>query len=252
MKRVKNSELRIKSLLLVFLIFCTLNSTFLISPVFAQDSSPSADFKTKLKILQEEIASKAANLKSEVNKRLLNKVYAGFIKTISENGINLAPDSNPKNIILNEYTEYSAKTSKISLKNLAEQDFIIALGDSDEKGVLTAKKVIKTSSNSATLQQAFYGSVTSVTPNITINTNQGTKLKIITDKNTTFQLGKNTADIKKVLVGKPIIALGELNGENLSTRFIYIYPYAATKPLSISSSSALPAGRQASPSGKQN
>ncbi len=211
----------------------------LVTPTFAQEASPSSDFKTKLKALQEEIASKAANLKLEVSKKLLNKVYLGSIKTLVGPNISLNTNTGLKNIIINEYTEYFNKGQKINLKNISEANFIIALGDSDEKGVLTAKRVIKTSSTSATFTQAVYGEVTTITPNIVINTKQGTKITIKTDKNTSYQFGKNDSDFKKVLVGKPIIALGDLEGQELSARFIYIYPYALlpNQPTSTSSAS---------------
>lgn len=228
-------------IIIIFIII--INFIGFLPSVFAQDASPSADFKSKLKALQEEIASKAADFKTEVSKKLLNKVYIGFIKTLSDSSITINNPSGFQNITINEYTEYTSKGSKIAFKNLAENSFIIALGDSDEKGVLTAKKVIKTSSSSAILEQAFYGEVTAIKPDITINTKQGTKLTVKTAQNTTFQLGKNEVDFKKVMVGKPIIAVGELTGQDLTARFIYIYPYALLPTPATSTNSASSSGK---------
>ena len=59
-----------KYLLILLLVTCYL---LLPHPVAAVDSTPSAEIKAKLEELKKEIASKAAKLKQEVNRKLQNK-----------------------------------------------------------------------------------------------------------------------------------------------------------------------------------
>lgn len=101
---------------------------------YAVDSSPSADVKTKLEELKKEIASKAAKLKSQVDYKLRNKAYIGELKAKSDTTLTLATASDPRIVNVNQDTVYEGK---IKLEN-----YVAALGDSDETGVLTAKKVI--------------------------------------------------------------------------------------------------------------
>lgn len=141
--RVKNSEFRMKNLIIIFFTFLTLNST-LISPVYASDSSPSADIKTKLEALKKEIASKAAQLKQEVNKKLTNKAYVGKIKTKSDTAITIASKNGPRIVNITQDSEFIShvKGKKYSQKLISEEDYIASLGDIDENQVLTAKRLI--------------------------------------------------------------------------------------------------------------
>src|SRR5581483_7675450 len=118
----------------------TLNSSLLTHHSLAADSSSSAktaspspsSLQQKVDQLKQEIASKAAVLKSEVNKQLQNKVYAGVVVEKSDNKISVATATGNKTILVNEYTDYrgsiSAKQTKstFSLKTLALGDFIAA------------------------------------------------------------------------------------------------------------------------------
>lgn len=112
-----------------------------IPSVYATDSTPSANVRTKLEELKKEIASKAAVLKQEVNKKLTNKAYMGNIKTKSTNSITLASSTGPKMVSINQDTEFTSKF-KGKTKIIKEEDFIGALGDVDETGVLIAKRII--------------------------------------------------------------------------------------------------------------
>ena len=82
--------------------------SLLIGPttVFAADSTPSADVQSKLKALQNEIASKAAKLKNEISKKLQNKAYIGVVKSKSSNTLTLATRSGTKVVNTNQDTIY--------------------------------------------------------------------------------------------------------------------------------------------------
>lgn len=128
-------------------ITCIIFITFIIfiNPVYAADSTPSADIKAKLEELKKEIASKAAKLKDEVSQKLQNKAYVGLIKVKSQTGVTLATPKGPKIVSINQDTEFVSKLKakkSFSPKTLTLEDFVAALGDIDEAGVLTAKKIV--------------------------------------------------------------------------------------------------------------
>lgn len=211
------------------------------SPTFALESTKSAttsaDLRQKLKLLQEEIASKAAQLKQEVSKKLQNKVYLGFIKSKSENSLSIATDQDVKIINLNEFTEYEGSIKgKIpsTLKNLSPEDYIIALGDVDENEVLTAKKVIRTELPKAK-KEFISGNILSATNKLlTIKVNNQI-LTFSVDKNTVYQEGNSSALWSDLKEGESVIIIGEVNksmdgqdksstNSNPRARFIFIYP----------------------------
>ena len=78
-------------------------------PAYAMDSTPSANIKAKLEELKQEIASKAAKLKQEINLKLQNKAFIGTIKTKSINSITLASNTGSKIISLNQDTQYASR-----------------------------------------------------------------------------------------------------------------------------------------------
>ncbi|MDP3733036.1 MAG: hypothetical protein Q8Q91_00700, partial [Candidatus Daviesbacteria bacterium] len=75
-KSIKYYVLSIRGIL----FFCILHTTYYILPVRAADSTPSADIKSKLEELKKEIASKAAKLKNEISRKLINKAYIGTVE----------------------------------------------------------------------------------------------------------------------------------------------------------------------------
>lgn len=133
------------SLLIVHCLILLTITNYLLPIVHAADSSPSADIKAKLEELKKEIASKAAKLKQIVDRKLKDKAYLGKIKSKSDTTLTLAADSSTKLISINQDTVFETKIkskTKFSQKSLQEEDFIAGLGDTDEVGVLTAKKII--------------------------------------------------------------------------------------------------------------
>lgn len=195
------------------LLFLFIMSLIIIPSANAQDSSPSADIKEKLKALQEEIASRAAAMKNEVSKKLLNKAYIGQITVKDNSSLSVSLKLKTVSINLNEFTEYIIKSKSLTgsagLKNLATSDSIAALGDVDDNGVLTAKRIIKLS-KPLTPKKVVYGVLTSVTKDsASLKTEQNDQFLIMFDKNTDFQLGKSESSLTSVQANKWIIAVTE-------------------------------------------
>jgi hypothetical protein len=158
----KHKELRIKLFKSIFIIVVflslVLSSHGLILTTYAQQATPSAESEakettssgilTKIEDLKKEIASRAADLKSEIDKRTQNKALIGKANVITTDSMTLETKNGSKTIRLNEYTLYqntsSQKTKKTFTKDdIKTDDQIVCLGDIDEKGIMTAKKVVK-------------------------------------------------------------------------------------------------------------
>ena len=217
-------------LLLISLLLPIYDLRYTIHEVYAADSSPSADIKAKLKLLQDEIASKAAQLKKDVSQKLQNKAYVGFIKSKSDTSLTIATTKGIKMVNINQFTVLSSKGKVITLKNLGTDDYIAALGDVDDNDVLTARKVVKISAVPDE-KQIILGQVTSVdTKTFSIQKRDNQKINFSTDKDTTFTLGKEDGDLSDIKSDKQVIVVGIKSKDNLYARFVYMLPLNATSP----------------------
>ncbi len=240
---------------LTIIIFIIIINVINSQSAFAVESSGSA--KTKLQALQAEIASKAALLKQEIGNKLQNKVYSGFIKSKSLNSLTLGTPIGSKIVNVNEYTIYQSDspiTKKTSNQStLLPEDFVFALGDVDDTGVLTAKKVIKTATPSAA-RQTYFGEVQDINEEnkaILMQTKQGQNLTLQINSATVFKMGSSEALISDVRVQKSIIAVGIADQKLLKARFIYIFPYSSGIKVKTASPSASPKEKPATTSGKK-
>ncbi|MDO8573586.1 MAG: hypothetical protein Q7R77_02450 [Candidatus Daviesbacteria bacterium] len=192
-----------------------LHFTFYISTAIAVDSTPSADIAAKLKAFQKGAASKAAQLKELISKKLQNKAYVGSIQSQSGNSLTLSARSGPKIASINEDTVFASnvKSKKYSRKNISNGDYIGALGDVDETGVLTAKKIILLNPTPYTLNPKTYlwGRILAISD------------KLITLRDNDLN---NTAAIfpasSKVKINNSVILTGYLNKDNIfEAEFVY-------------------------------
>lgn len=222
--------MKIIILIIMFIIFI-----MFITPTKAGDStqsaSPSASLQTKLRQLQVEIASKAAELKAEVSGKLQNKAYVGVIKsksenTLSENSLILIIRNSDKTVKINEFTEFVIPTKTVSkikpsLKNLEVKNYVVALGDVDETEILTAKKIIKTTP-SEVVKQIFYGKVLAVNENIiTLKTTEN--LAVSTNNQTVFKIGQKDGTWNNVKIGQKVIVSGISKNNIIKANLIYIF-----------------------------
>lgn len=133
-----------KALSIIIIIFITV-IMFVVFPAHASESSPSADIRAKLEELKKAIASKAAKLKQEVNRKLQNKAYVGKVKSKSANTLTLKTKTGSKTVSINQDTIFESKIKskqKFSQTTISEENYIAGLGDVDETASLTARKVI--------------------------------------------------------------------------------------------------------------
>src|SRR3989344_1068464 len=157
-------------------LFLILYSLFL-TPVNAQvvatkSASQSASMVQKLDALKKEIASRAAQLKTEVTKKLENKMSLGSIQSIeSSNKTNyqviVKATKGNQTVKANEYTFLQnglskVKKSNLVFKDLEKDDVIVALGDVDDKQNLNAKKIIRLDKYEPVEVKSIFGQVESV------------------------------------------------------------------------------------------
>lgn len=206
-------------------------------------SSPSADIKQKLKLLQAEIASKAAKLSQTVQKKLENRAYIGSLKSKTGNELTVEVKNEIKVVRFNKFTESANLKSGIS--SLVRGNFMASLGDIDENGVLIAKKIIKLQTPQASPSSYLWGQVVGKDKHqLVIKGKNGKEITVATDQKTAYLMGKNKASFFDIRDKKPIIAVGSsLNGPVLKARFIYIVPYSANLKPKVATQSS-----QASPS----
>ncbi len=233
--RVFNSDIRQR-----FLVVLLLGMTIATPPVFAAESSPSADIKAKLEELKKEIASKAAQIKKEVDRKLQNKAYVGKVKAKSDSSLTLATLSGPKIVNVNQDTVFDSKVKskqKFSLKTTSEEDYVAALGDADETGILTAKKVILLPIPKDSSKTYLWGQVISIS-------DQLSTLRSKDFKNIAIMLPSSSG----VKLNNFVILTGTKDKNDIfKAGFVYVIPQGGViKPKKI----ATPSAKSATPSAK--
>lgn len=200
--------------ILIFTFYILILSTQL--PVKALESTPSADIQAKLDELKKEIASKAAKLKKDVDRKLKDKAYAGKIKTISNASVTIAAYSGPKIASINQDTVFESKIKgrRYSQQLIRQEDFIVALGDVDETAVLTAKKVILLPEKEEINKIPLWGQVIALSDKLlTIKDKKGKNIAVSLPPGTTAKLNEFL-----ILTGK------HKKNEIFTAEFIYIIP----------------------------
>lgn len=232
---------RIAFSLLLFLFLQLYAIPYTLYPTYAADSTPSADIKAKLEELKKEIASKAAKLKQEVNNKLKDRAYAGKVKAKSDQSLTLAASSDPKIISINQDTEYVSKIksrAKFSQKNIQDEDFIAALGDIDETGVLIAKKVILLPTPNLQLKTYLWGQVIAISDKLVTIKNR---------ENKNIAISPPAASLVKL--NDFVILTGQLTKNDIfDAEFVYVIPQGGfIKPKKIATSSAQVSTKSATP-----
>lgn len=215
--------------IIAIIIIIFINFIFAL-PALAVDSTPSASIKAKLEELKRQIASKAAALKKEVDKKLSNKAYIGSVKTRSDKTITLASSTGPKLVTVNQDTVYEtqSKKTKYSFKALEEEDYIATLGDIDETGILIAKKIILLPTPAAPTKTFIWGQVVSTAEGESSFLLRSKDLKnttVATSSETTLKRAEQEISFADIKEGDFVIATGIVGGSKiLKSDFLYVLP----------------------------
>lgn len=220
--------------------------------VSAEEASPGASVKEKIEALKKEVASKAAQLKTEVNKDLQNRAYVGTVKSINSEEITLETLNGSKTVKVNEYTAYLDETkstkAKLDVKSIKEDMYIAALGDVDDKLVLTAIRVVISKPVEIPQYSYFWGQVQKIAGgNVTIKPRNGTEITVSTLGTTTYQLGTEEASFIDVKVNKYLAGIGStIQDKKTQAKFLYLIPSTGyVRPeKKVASPSATPANNE--------
>jgi len=222
-----------------FILTILLTTNFVLPPTFAADAtstakqaSPSGSLMDKLSKLKEEIASRAASLRSEISQKLQNKAIWGLIERIDGETFTVSMNGQTRSVQANEYSQVqstvknSAKLVTIKLKDLEEGEFISVLGDVDDKNTLNAKRIIKSTAIASDSTKLVWGTVESSSGNaLKIKTRDGQLQTIQTDFKTQFWLGQEEGSFSDIKTGKNIIARVSESKEKLFyANYIYLIP----------------------------
>ncbi|KKS33099.1 MAG: hypothetical protein UU93_C0002G0027 [Candidatus Amesbacteria bacterium GW2011_GWA2_42_12] len=114
-------------------------SLVIVVPVVAQTASPSAS-PSILDSVKEKVAAEIDQIKSAVTK----KAYVGSIATKTDTGLTMANLNNESRTvnISGDVTIKLLGGKEGTLTDLKVGDFLIAMGDADGAGVLTAKRIL--------------------------------------------------------------------------------------------------------------
>lgn len=219
--------------------------------IYATDSTPSASIQSKLDALKQEIASKAAVLKKEINKKLQNKAFVGVIKSKSLSSITVAASIGPKIISVNQDTIFETNKKlkkKLTIDTLSPEDYIAALGDVDDTGVLTAKKIVLLT-DSTSPKSYLLGQIASISDSSVIIKDKSLKnFTVSIDKKTDLKSGEEIILLSDIKVSNFVVITGITNQEVLQAQFIYLLPNnGIIKPKKL----ATPSAQIATPSAKK-
>lgn len=196
----------------------------------AKQASASSSLIEKINAIKQDVASKAAQYKEIVVKKLQNKALAGSILVVDDHSLTIKTLTENRVIAINEYTKFLNKSktkvkSKFDIKNILVNDFVVALGDVDDKGVLTAKQLIKQDPIASDSAQLIWGKIeSSDRSSIEIKKMDGEKLTINPSSQTVFFLGNEEASILDAKEGKALVVKGAVSEGKVKAKFIFFIP----------------------------
>jgi len=193
----------------------------------------------KLQELQKEIASKAAQLKADVNKKIDNKAILCTVSIITDDSISLDSKSGNRKIKINEYTVFQneqapvgshsdskQKTKKAFSKDLIQSgDTLVCLGDIDETGAMRAKNVVKIDPPTPQSYTYLLGEI-NVVKDLTfvLELRQKQTVNLNFSATTFIQNGKDEGVIGDIKQGKQEVVILKPPTEASQSAFIYLVP----------------------------
>lgn len=227
------------------LVFCSiifvLSITYHLEPgtSFAQTASPSGSLIQKLDELKKDIASKAAEIKNEINKKVQDKAIIGTILKVEDNKMTVQALNSVKTVIFDEFTEViGLGNKKIKVTTLEAGDNVASLGDFDDKNNLAAKRIVFLQNYATSSGELVWGQIQkSQGQTINVKDKAGNIEIITTSSQTFFVLGNQEATIADAKPEKFMIARGtRLKDGSLRARFVYFIPSAGFVKPSVKTS----------------
>ena len=231
--KINNAKWTIK-LIASFIVVLSLFVNYqlsIVNSVYAQESSPSGTLLQKLNQLKSEIASKAAEIKNDISKKIQDKAVFGSIVKIEDEQIIIRGVNGDKTVKYDEFTEIlGIADKKIKVTTLEEGDQIAALGDVDDKNNLAAKRLVFLESASWRIASQsgilVWGQITKTNgQTIHLKDKSGENQIILTNNQTVFFLGNNEAGIQDARAEKFMAIRGtRLKDGSIRAGFVYFIP----------------------------
>ncbi len=202
---------------------------FHVPTVSAQESSPSADLKQKIQDLLNEASKQAKLIQQDVNHKLQNRLVAGLVQSSSDTQIILTTDTKNQLVITSNFTDYNYGGLQTSIN---KDNFVVALGDLDDKGNLVAKKIVKRTPPNLPPAQYLWGKVLSASSSgmmVALKDNSQKALSINSDTNFKSSPKENQIIITVAVPGKT---------GTLLARTIYLIREAPSPTPKVSTQSA--------------
>ncbi len=206
---------RVKIYTLVLMIFLLSLITYLPDRIYALDASGSGNLiQQKLDELKISIASRAAKIKEDLSKRLQNKVLVGPVLSIDSQSIQISNEDEVRNISTNEYTDFPKTKIVIG-------DYLIALGEIDDKNSLVARKVLVSLPPPELETKIIWGQILSVQKDLLkFKAKEATLSALLLDKNTLITSPTKDLTLSDIKEGTIVVAIGTQKADLLQTRFI--------------------------------
>lgn len=193
-------------------------------------ASSSSTLLDKINEIKTKAASKAADFLSEVTKKLQNKAYIGVITSLDQEKITIKFDEDERVISTDEYTKvvFPGKTPKKLpvVSDIQTGDFVSALGDVDDKGVLKAKRIVKSSPIASESSKLVWGTIQKVQGGtLTLKLIDTTDQTVTASGQTSIFLGQEEASLLDLKSNRTVVVRGKESKDRiLSASYIYIIP----------------------------
>ena len=233
MKQISRFQIPNSKFLLVLAVLALFTS--LPVSIQAQESSPSGSIADKINALKQDIASRAAQLKTEITRKVQNKAIIGTILEVRDSEIIIETLDSTKTVKYDEFTQARGlKNKEIKIETLEAGDKIAALGDMDDKNNLITQRVVFLENFASNSAELVWGQIQKAQgASLTIQNKSGTTEIITTNSQTQFFLGNEEASIIDAKVEKHLLARGTRQKDgSLRAKFIYFIPSSGfTKPV---------------------
>jgi uncharacterized protein YlzI (FlbEa/FlbD family) len=176
-----------------------------VTPAIAQSTSPTPTGTSLQNAIKNKVQEEIDAIKKSVSKRS----YVGEITKISDLDFTLnSLTDEARSITITTDTTIKLLSGKDGvIKDIKEKDFLIAMGDADGAGILTAKRVVVIAKPTTDTRQAVSGTITKVSlPQITLETPSAT-LVLRTSSDTKFSSSSKTTALKDLKVGQTLVAI---------------------------------------------
>jgi hypothetical protein len=204
--------MRFKTLLITFALLLCYSATL------ASAQSPTATDSAT--IIKDKIREKVDEELNAIKKAIAKRSYVGTISSISDLTVSIKSltDATKTITIATDSTIKLASGKEGTIKDLKVNNFIIAMGDADSNGVLTAKRVVVTSKSPTDTRKTIYGTVTKTSATqLNLTTPAKTEIIIKTTSETKFSTQSKITSLKQIAIGDQVVAVTKPSTVNDTT-----------------------------------